>query len=197
MNEHALHPLMARAAAEAARIARGVRPEQLAGPTPCAEYDTKALVNHWVLYTSHGLERRARREPLPPELTATDFTATPDWAAAYAAQLDRAVAAWAEPAAWDGEIDLGGMSVPAVTIAQLVVKEMVLHGWDVAKATGQQLEIDEELAGLILAVVEEHAETYRRYEGFADPLPTPATAGPLDRALAASGRDPRWSAPTA
>ncbi|MGP4114829.1 TIGR03086 family metal-binding protein [Streptomyces sp. 4N509B] len=187
---HPHHPLMARAAREAARLARGVRADQLDGPTPCAEFDTRTLVNHWVLYTSHGLERRARREAIPPELTERDFTADPDWADAYAAQLERAVAAWADPAAWEGEIDFGGGSAPAATVAQMVIKEMVVHGWDVAQATGQRVEVDDELAGLVLAVVEEHGELYRQYDGFADPVPVPATAPLLDRALGASGRTP-------
>ncbi|MEO3752721.1 TIGR03086 family metal-binding protein [Streptomyces sp. B6B3] len=191
-----LHPLMAGAAAEAARIARGVRPEHLDGPTPCTDFDTRTLVNHWVLYTSHGLEHRARREPLPEELVARDFTADPDWADGYAAQLDRAVAAWSEPAAWEGEVDLGGMAMPASTIAQMVIKEMVVHGWDVARATGQRIDVSEELARMVLAVVEEHAEIYRQYQGFADPLPVAATATPLTRALATSGRAPHWTPPT-
>ncbi|MFJ9953266.1 TIGR03086 family metal-binding protein [Kitasatospora sp. NPDC091207] len=192
MNGYTLHPLMAHAAAEAARIARGVRAEQLGGPTPCADFDTRTLVNHWVLYTSHGLERRARREPLPEDLVARDFTADLGWAGAYADQLDRAVAAWSDPAVWEGEVDLGGMTIPAASVAQMVIKELVLHGWDVARATGQQLVVDDELARLVLGVVEEHAETYRQYGGFATPVPVPATASSLDRALAASGRDPRW-----
>ncbi|MFE2875160.1 TIGR03086 family metal-binding protein [Streptomyces roseus] len=196
MNGHALHPLMTRAAAEAARIARGVRKEHLDGPTPCADFDTRALINHWVLYTAHGLEYRARRKALPQELLDRDFTAAPAWADAYADQLDRAVAAWAEPAVWEGEVDLGGMTMPAVTVAQMVIKEMVAHGWDVARATGQQLEVQDDLAQMVLGVVQEHAEVYRQYGGFAAPVHVPATASLLDRALASSGRDPRWAAPT-
>ncbi|MFF3632315.1 TIGR03086 family metal-binding protein [Streptomyces sp. NPDC002164] len=197
MNGHALHPLMTRAAAEAARIARGVREEHLDGPTPCTDFDTRALINHWVLYTAHGLERRARREALPQELIACDFTAAPAWADAYADQLDRAVAAWAEPAVWEGEVDLGGMTMPAAAIAQMVIKEMVVHGWDVAQATGQRLEVQDDLAQMVLGAVEEHAEVYRQYGGFAAPVPVPAAASLLDRALASSGRDPRWAAPAA
>jgi hypothetical protein len=53
------------AATEASRITHGVAPEQLGGPTPCGQWDVAALVNHWVLYTSHGLECRAQRVPLP------------------------------------------------------------------------------------------------------------------------------------
>ncbi|GII97606.1 TIGR03086 family metal-binding protein [Sinosporangium siamense] len=195
MHVHALHPLMASAAAEAARLARGVRAGQLDGPTPCTAFDTRTLVNHWVLYTSHGLERRARREPLPQELVERDFTAEPDWAEGYAKQLDRAVDAWADPAVWAGEVDLGWASMPAVTIAQMVIKEMVVHGWDVARATGQEIHVPDDLARMIFEVVEEHAESYRQYDGFAAPVRIPADAPLFDRALAASGRDPRWSPP--
>jgi uncharacterized protein (TIGR03086 family) len=190
MGMHDLHPYMIECAAEAARVARGVRPEQLSAPTHCKEWDVRALVNHWVLYTSHGLEHRARREQLPEELTERDLTADPQWAEAYAAQLDRAVTAWADPAVWEGEIDLGFTKMPAPEIASLIIKEMAVHGWDVATATGQDHRISRAAAELVLRVVDEHAEIYRQYEGFAEPVPIDESAAPFDRALAHSGRDP-------
>ncbi|MFC9325099.1 TIGR03086 family metal-binding protein [Kitasatospora sp. NPDC057015] len=188
-----LHRSLAESAAEAARIARGVTPDQLPGATPCAEYDTRTLVNHWVLYTSHGLEHRARRTPIPDELLSRDFTAEEGWATGYAAQLDRAVDAWADPAVWEGEIDSGGGTTPAPALAALLLAELVIHSWDVARATGQAYRCSEETAGAVLAVVGEHAELYRQYQGFGDPVTVPGTASALDRALALSGRDPRWS----
>ncbi|MFE4872238.1 TIGR03086 family metal-binding protein [Streptomyces sp. NPDC056682] len=187
------HRAMTECAAEAARIARGVDPGRLAGPTPCAEWDLRGLVNHWVLYSSHGLEHRALRKPLPDELTACDFTADADWAEQYAAQLDRAVAAWADPAAWEGEIDLGGSAMPAKEIALMLIEELVLHGWDVARATGQEVRLSQESAAFVLRAVESNAEIYRQYQGFADPVDRPATATTLELALAASGRDPQWT----
>jgi len=188
------HRAMTECAAEAARIARGVVPGRLSDPTPCTEWDLRGLVNHWVLYTSHGLEHRALRKPLPDELTARDFTADADWAEQYAAQLDRAVAAWADPAAWEGEIDLGGSAMPAVEIAVMLIEELVLHGWDVARATGQEVRLSQESAAFVLRAVEGNAEIYRQYQGFADPVDLPATATTLERALAASGHDPQWTA---
>ena len=151
-------------------------------------------MNHWVLYSSHGLEHRALRKPLPDELTARDFTADADWAEQYAAQLDRALAAWADPAAWEGEIDLGGSAMPAKEIAVMLIEELVLHGWDVARATGQEVRLSQESAAFVLRAVESNAEIYRQYQGFADPVDRPATATTLERALAASGRDPQWTA---
>ena len=192
-----MHAHMKECAAEAARVARGVRPERLSDPTPCTEFDLRALVNHWVLYTSHGLECRALRRPIPEPLAGRDFTADPDWAQQYAAQLDRAVAAWADPAVWEGEVDLGFAVTPATTIASLLIKEMAVHGWDVAVATGQRFEVSAGTAAFLLRVVEEGAEMYRRYDGFADPVPVADEASDFERALAVSGRDPRWSPPAA
>ncbi|WP_432277586.1 hypothetical protein [Kitasatospora brasiliensis] len=55
------------------------------------------------------------------------------------------MAAWADPAAWERDVDLGGAPVPAVGIARMLFLEL-LHGWDVAPATGGRIEVDEELA---------------------------------------------------
>jgi uncharacterized protein (TIGR03086 family) len=189
-----VHPYLAECAAEAARVARGVEAAQLSEPTHCPDWDVRALVNHWVLYTSHGLEHRALRQPLSEELTARDFTADPDWARAYAEQLDRAVAAWDDPAVWAGEVDLGMAKMPAAELVPMIVKELAVHGWDVATATGQEYRISDGAARLVLEVVETHGDLYRRYDGFADPVPVAQGAPAFERALASSGRDPRQTA---
>lgn len=192
-----VYTAMIECAAEAARVAAGIGSDRLDDATPCADWDVRTEVNHWVLYTSHGLEHRALRRPIPAELTEQDFTADPAWARAYAAQLDRAVDAWADPAVWEGEVDLGFTSMPAPVIAALVVKELAVHGWDVAVATGQEYRISPSAAELVLRVVDEHAETYRQYDGFAAPIAVAAGSTTFERALARSGRDPRWTAPVA
>ncbi|MCX4765734.1 TIGR03086 family metal-binding protein [Streptomyces sp. NBC_01275] len=184
------HQYMSECAAEASRVARGVPAARLSDPTHCPDWDVRALVNHWVLYTSHGLEHRALRRQLPDDLTARDFTADPRWAQAYADQLDRAVAAWADPAVWEGEVDLGTAAMPAAELAAMIIKETAVHGWDVAVATGQEYRISEPAARLVLDVVERHGDLYRQYDGFAAPVPVPQDAGTFARALGASGRDP-------
>ncbi|MGV9939787.1 TIGR03086 family metal-binding protein [Streptomyces sp. NPDC003401] len=185
------HRYLSECATEAARVARGVPAARLTAPTHCPDWDLRALVNHWVLYTSHGLEHRALRRELPAELVARDFTADPGWPDAYADQLDRAVEAWADPAVWEGEVDLGGAALPAGELAAMIVKETAVHGWDVAVSTGQEFHVSQGAARLVLDVVERHGDLYRRYDGFADPVPVPDDAPPFERALAASGRDPR------
>ncbi|NEK56665.1 TIGR03086 family protein [Geodermatophilus sabuli] len=187
-----LYERLQEAAGEAARIARGAAAAPLDSPTPDGEWDLRTLLDHWQLYSAYGLECRARREPIPDDLAARDLTADPDWPERYAAQLDRALAAWQDPAAWTGEIDLGGMSSPAPTVAGMLVKELVVHGWDVARTTGQELTVSEATARVVLDLVVEHGELFRQYGGFADELPVEDGMPTLERALRLSGRDPHW-----
>ncbi|RBY84725.1 TIGR03086 family metal-binding protein [Blastococcus sp. TF02A-26] len=188
-----LHAHLADAARAAAAVARGAQGAPLDSPTPAGEWDLRTLVDHWVLYTGHGLEHRARRTDLPAELVDRDFAAEPDWPQRYAEQLDRAVAAWRDPAAWRGEIDLGGgMAVPVEAVVGMNLAELVLHGWDVAAATGQTIELAAPTAEAVLAAVEQCAEMMRQYDGFAEALPSDDAMPALERALRLSGRDPHW-----
>ncbi|MGP3774920.1 TIGR03086 family metal-binding protein [Streptomyces sp. SDT5-1] len=191
LRKDTVYPYLVESAAEAARVAAGVKPDRLDAASGCGDWDVRTLVNHWTVYTSHGMEHRALRTRLPEELTARDLTTEEDWASTYAADLDRAVAAWSDPAVWDGDIDLGFAQQPAPEVAALLWAELVLHGWDVAHATGQEFAVSDGAAALLLQVVEANAELYRQYEGFAAPVPVGADASTYAKALALSGRDPR------
>jgi uncharacterized protein (TIGR03086 family) len=188
-----LHPELTDAADAAARTVDNVTPAQFGGPTPDTEWDVQVLLNHLILWTSHSLERRADGESVAPELMEYDFAAEPDFAAAYRAQLDRALAAWADPAVWDRELDMMGSKTPAADVGALIIAELVLHGWDLAAATGQDYSVSDRAAAAALGAVEAHAELFRQYKGFADPVPVAADAPALDRVLAISGRDPLWT----
>lgn len=189
-----LHAEMTAAADAAARVVDNVRPEQFADPTPCTEWDVRALLNHLILWTSHSLERRAHGESVAEELMNRDFAASPDFAADYRAQLDRALDAWSDPATWERDLNVMGSPTPAADVASMMVAEMVLHGWDLAVATGQAYTLADDAAAAALAAVQANAEMFRQYKGFAEPVPVPSTAKVLDRALALSGRDPKWTA---
>ena len=187
------HPEMAAAAAEAARVVSGVRSDQLSAATPCTDWDLRTLLNHTILWTAYSAERRARDEALPDELMNKDFVAEPGYAADYAAQLDRAVAAWSDPAAWQRDLNVMGSPTPAADVATLLIAEMVLHGWDVARASGQGYACRDDVAAAVYEATAANAELFRKYQGFADEVPVPDSAPVLDRALALSGRDPGWA----
>jgi uncharacterized protein (TIGR03086 family) len=105
------------------------------------------------------------------------------------------VAAWSDPAAWERELGVMGSGTPAADVAAMLIAEMVLHGWDIVRATGQDFACDEAVAASVLATVEAQGEMFRQYQGFAAVVPLAADgedATVLDQALSLSGRDPKW-----
>ena len=185
--------LMAAAAAEAARVVAGAaNTKTLEQPTPCTDWDLRTLLNHMILWTSYSAERRAYGESVAEELMSKDFTAEPGYAQAYQAQLAKAVDAWSKPEAWAGDRNVMGSATPAADIAAMLIAEMVLHGWDIAAATGQDYRCDDAVARNVLNTVEAQGELFRQYQGFAAIVPVPDDATAFDRALALSGRDPDY-----
>jgi len=192
-----LHAEMTDAADAAARTVGRVHAGQFGGPTPCTDWDVRALLNHLILWTAYSLEARAQGGSVGQELMDRDFADEPGFAVAYRAQLDRALAAWADAAAWERELNVMGTATPAADVAALNIAEMVLHGWDLAAATGQRYTVSDTAAAAAARAVEANADLFRQYKGFAEPVEVPASAPALDRLLAASGRDPAWALPGA
>jgi uncharacterized protein (TIGR03086 family) len=190
MNQHAE---MTDAAGAAARTVANVEIGQFGRPTPCTEWDVQTLLNHLIVWTSFSLEARANGESVGQDVIDRDFAADPDFAGIYRAQLDRALAAWADPAAWERSLNVMGSPTPAADVAALNIAEMVLHGWDLAAATGQAYTVSDRAAAAALRAVEANAELFRRYKGFSDSVEVPPTAPVLDRVLGLSGRDPSWT----
>jgi uncharacterized protein (TIGR03086 family) len=183
---------MAAAAAEAARVVNGVPEGTLNAATPCGDWDLRTLLNHTILWTSYSAERRAHGESVAEDLMNKDFTADPGFREDYARQLSKAVQAWSDPQTWAGTLNVMGDAAPAADVGAMLLMEMALHGWDVARATGQEFSADDKTAKALQDIVQAQAELFRKYQGFADAVePTPdATA--FERALTLSGRDPNW-----
>ena len=184
--------LMAEAAAETARVIAGAKTTALDQETPCTEWDLRTLLNHTILWTAYSAERRAYGESVAEDLMSKDFTAEPGYPGEYQAQVARAVQAWSRPQSWEGDRNVMGSATPAADIAAMLIMEMVLHGWDVAKATGQDYQCGNDLAQAVLETIKAQAELFRQYQGFAAEVPVPDDAPAFDRALSLSGRDPSW-----
>jgi uncharacterized protein (TIGR03086 family) len=86
-----------------------------------------------------------------------------------------------------------GSPTPTADVGALLVAEMVLHGWDVARAAGEEYRATEAVAAAVYRSVEANAELFRNYQGFAPAVEVPGSSPVLDRALALSGRDPSWT----
>ena len=183
---------MAAAAAEAARVVNGVPEGTLNAPTPCGDWDLRTLLNHTILWTSYSAERRAHGESVAEDLMNKNFTADPGFREDYARQISKAVQAWSDPQTWAGTLNVMGDATPAADVGAMLLMEMALHGWDVARATGQEFSADAKTANALEDIVQAQAELFRKYQGFADAVEPPPDATAFERALTLSGRDPNW-----
>ena len=181
------------AAAVFTEIVRNVKPNQLAGPTPCTEYDVRKLINH-LLFWGPSLAGAARKETvLPPAAKESDVDLVAgDWSAALVAQARDTAAAWAEPGAWDGVTNMGGpMELPAELVGGMVAGELVIHGWDLARATGQRPGWSAELLAYARGEVARSVELGRQLGMYGPQVA--AGESMLDQVVGLSGRDPKWT----
>jgi uncharacterized protein (TIGR03086 family) len=184
------------AAAEAVSVViAGAEDVPLDRPTPCRDFDLRSLVNHFV-GTTHALARLGRGEELDPTdpYGAKNDPAQGDWRSELDHGVRELAEAWGRPESWEGSIDMGGSAMPAVMIGEMAMAELVLHGWDLARATGQSLTIPDEEAAELRRSIEETGELGRQMGAYGPVVEVAAAATELERALGASGRDPRWCA---
>jgi uncharacterized protein (TIGR03086 family) len=179
------------AAAQVRVLADGVRDEQFDRPTPNPEWSVRVLLDHLTSLAqafTDGARKKPRHDAPKPTGDLPE-----DWRDQLHARLDDLVEAWRDPAAWAGEATVGGGTLPADLTAAVVADELVVHGWDLARATGQPYEPD---AGLVRASLG-FAEQFADMEGgpFGPSRPAPDGASDLDRLLSLTGRSPDWTAP--
>ncbi|TDT25937.1 uncharacterized protein (TIGR03086 family) [Streptomyces sp. BK208] len=179
-----------------ARLADGVRDDRLGDPTPCPDLAVRNLLGH-LTYLAVAFRDAARKD-----LSATTDTSPgasvpdigPGWRADLAKALGEVADAWREPDAWTGMTRAGGIDLPGAVAGAVVADELVIHGWDLARATGQEYAPDEAALQAAYGLLAGAAEESERDEGMFGPVvAVPADAPLLERAVGLSGRDPGWS----
>jgi uncharacterized protein (TIGR03086 family) len=187
------------AAREVTRLLDGVRDDQLADPTPCTDCQVAGLLDH-LMTLSLAFTWAARKTPAPggPPPPAAAERLDPKWRVELPRRLGELVEAWRDPHAWEGMAEAGGVSMPAEQMGVVALDEVVLHGWDLARATGQPFTCAPDHAAAILAFTEATArpEQEAARKGLFGPVvPVPEDAPVFDRALGYAGRDPGWTPP--
>lgn len=181
------------------RIAAGTADEQLDAPTPCEEYAVRHLLGHLVGLAA-AFQDVARKETGPMTDTSPDAF-RPDVAPGWRDELDRNLAgmaeAWRDPQAWEGETKAGGVALPGFVAGRVALNELVLHGWDLARATGQGYAPDADSLEVSHALLSSWAEGGSGGPLFGAVAPVPDDAPLLDKVVALSGRRPDWTAPGA
>ncbi|MFG2821605.1 TIGR03086 family metal-binding protein [Kitasatospora sp. NPDC048365] len=176
---------------------RGVPADAWGAATPCSEWTVRQVFNHARLdqqaLTMQITGEAPASDPFEPA-DALDGDA-PDPAAGLAALLGAAMKAWeSERAAESVPTPMGPM--PAAAGAAVAALDAALHGWDIARATGQELPLTEALAVGLEGPAGQIVDFVRESFGkFGPVVEVPAQASRADRLLAFSGRDPYWSAP--
>jgi uncharacterized protein (TIGR03086 family) len=182
-----------RAVDSTAEIVKATPADQLGAPTPCTEWDVRGLLSHVIgtLWLAEGLfTDQAPRYPMVPGGLPPADLAGNDPAAAYA---EASAAALAAASAGDTltrvhVTPLGEMPGPA--LAGWTTLDILVHGWDLARATGQPADLDGRLAGHVLAFAEQALTPQTRAPRIGLALTVAPDAPITDRLVAFLGRQP-------
>jgi uncharacterized protein (TIGR03086 family) len=165
------------------QIVRHIKPDQMANETPCPEWDVRSLINHLIgqlgslegKLTGSDSERSAPPGALPSRDLAGD-----DPSAAFSDVARATESAAAE----DGALERAGMALGAITA------DVVVHGWDLARATGQDAAFDDQVSDHLLRFVRQGITDQNRSPMFGPEVQVPADAPATERLVAFLGRRP-------
>lgn len=177
------------ASADMSRLVSGVQDDHLEQSTPCADWTVAELLSHVHQFTSVFTSNARKQQPSPPDGLVDD------WRVAIPEQLDELARAWREQSAWQGRVAAGGIEMEAADNAVVGIEELTVHGWDLARATGQQLDVDDASLDQVDRFFDLFAGPEASGDGpFAPRVAAPAEATRFDRIIARTGRDPSWTA---
>jgi uncharacterized protein (TIGR03086 family) len=176
-------------------ILASVTEDQFDLPTPCPDARVGDLVDHVGTFAARftAVARKEPRNGAPPRPSAANLEE--GWKDRITRDLRMCADAWRESAAWEGMTTVGGLELPAEVAGVVVLDELVVHGWDIAVATGQRFEPS-------VAEIEASSRFVESFDAprdgnlFGPVVAVPDGATPLDRLLGLTGRDPGWHPPT-
>jgi uncharacterized protein (TIGR03086 family) len=185
-----LTPLQAAEGALAAcqRVLRGAADSGDGGDPPvasCPGLTVTGLADHLLGSVTFIGGAAGAQFPAAPEGPAALTPATAEALIADAAQV--ALEAWSRRGL-DGTVEVGGMEMPAAVAVGILGIEFLVHGWDFAQATGQQLAVPDRVTQHITDAAQLIITPQIRVGRFADAAQASPDAGLLDRLIAFTGR---------
>jgi len=182
------------------RLVLGTSEDQLTDPTPCPDYTVGDLVQH-IGGLTLAFSAAAHKQPVPGAAeggTGDAGRLEAGWRLLIARDLEVLADAWRTPAAYDGLTMAGPVEMPGSEAAKVALNELVVHGWDLAVATGQRYAADP----TSLRICIEFAEAFstpetadERGDAFGTVIEVPDDAPALHRLLGLMGRTASWQAP--
>jgi uncharacterized protein (TIGR03086 family) len=182
-------PLYIRALDQLEKVFAGITPAELDRPTPCTEFDLRALLSH-VIGGIHRIAYVGEGGRALDVAAAVGEIGDTDWSGALARARARAIAAWADDATLDRIAEVPWGAVPGRIALGGYVMEAVTHTWDIAQVVAPDTDLDEELALVSLNIAQMVLPAGQSREGmpFAPQQDAPADATPYTRLAAWLGR---------
>jgi uncharacterized protein (TIGR03086 family) len=174
-----------------------IRDDQLGAPTPCRGTTVADLLDHLdglcLAFTAAAVKDQTAGTQAP---SADGSRLVPDWRARLPDRLAQLARAWQDETAWAGLTRAGGVDLPGEIAGHVAINEVVVHGWDLAAATGHGWDIAA-ATGLVQAAYEFVQSAVAQNPGespglFGPPVSVPEYAPLLDRLIGLTGRDPAW-----
>jgi uncharacterized protein (TIGR03086 family) len=197
---------MAHAVLTAALAMDAVAPEQYDEPTPCAPMAVRDLLEHMVMVIRR-VACAGRGEPLESWPIDAADVAEGDWAAAFRAGAHDVQAAWTDDALLERPTPLPWGVFSGTEVLDVYTNELTVHTWDLARATGQAPDWDDQVLATSLAAIHAQlpmADRTPMWEAtkamlppevpwedpFANAVQVPDDAPMIDRLVAWNGRTP-------
>jgi uncharacterized protein (TIGR03086 family) len=170
------------------RVVAAIPADRWRAATPCSDWDVRGLVNHLVSGNLWAAELGAGGtiEQVGGRLDGDRLGSDP--AAAYAASAQAASDVFHRPGALDAPCAVSYGPVPGSVYAGHRFIDVLIHGWDLAIATGQDSTLDDPLVEACREITEPQVDVLRASGAFAECVPVGPDASAQARLLAMLGR---------
>lgn len=183
---------LAQALDETERLVAGIGREQWDRPTPCPNWTVRDLVNH-VVAGNRLFAALLLGEPLPPLADLQRAQGIDQLGdepvASYRTAAQGLLAAFGQPGVLDRVFTVPIGPVPGIAALHLRITELLVHGWDLARATGQPSRYPDELAEQELTFTRAKlSDVPADRHPFGPPQPVSPDAPAIDQLAALLGR---------
>jgi uncharacterized protein (TIGR03086 family) len=153
--------------------------------------DVRALVNHLVSGNLWAVELVAGKTIAEVGQRLDGDVLGDNPLASYDSSLSAAQSALARPGAMEAICHVSYGDIPAAVYCSHRILDIFIHGWDIARATGQDSTLDPELVDIVYAMFKPQAAMLQASGAFAQPVEVPTESDTQTRLLALLGRDNR------
>jgi uncharacterized protein (TIGR03086 family) len=186
-------PLLASAAESASSVIAGVTSDQLALPTPCAAFDVDGLLEHLLMVSRRIAALGNDGDAFAPGIEDSTGLSLIGLQSTWTSSISEALSAWDDEATLHRTMVFPWATLPGAAVAVMYTSELLVHAWDLARATNQHVEFADDAVGASLGFMKMALPAEGRDAAempFSPVVTVPPTATLIDQLVAWTGRDP-------